>query len=670
MPESKHTESSNGRKSPRWNLLSIFPGFDSLEYQNAKKRLSIVASEFLAHLAALSGIGNGNALGIMDSQRTSSADFELWLIKALDMQNLADVYSRTLSSYCYAAYSTNTSDNRAMNELNAIEEIQLPFARADVLFLNALAANFQTVQEIMNKNTFVGRYSFFLNDALFRQKRQMSAAEEALAADLARSGADAWGRLQEQLTSTADCVWDEKSGMRKTLVELRALAYNPDRTIREKAYVKELEACKNISIPIAAALNGIKGTSISLNRRRHWVGGKKREKDSSKTNNSKQPNVFIPFSYDDDFYCDPNSSDTGTYGALEKSVRQSRITRETLDALITVLEESLPHWQRYLRAKARLLGIPACAFYDLFAPVGSNFPVYSWEEVRSTVISNFASFSSAMGNFATRAFDSGWIDAEPRKGKVSGAYCIDMPLVKETRVLCNFDGSFNTVITVAHELGHAFHFDVVKNLPGLQQNYPMTLAETASIFAETVVFHAELAKAVPEARLGLLEAHLQDGCQIMTDILSRFYFEKSVFADRIRGELSPDDFCAKMIDAQKRTYGDGLDPEKLHPYMWLIKCHYYSSDLAFYNFPYAFGQLFAMALYARYRDEGPAFAKTYEQILLETGRMDAIELTAKAGCDIEDSEFWRSGLAVFVSQIDEFEKLVATQTPGTTNSRQ
>ena len=624
MPEHTVSGESSGARLPagnvpRWSLDSIYPGFDSAEYADAKKKLGALASSLVSHMEA---VPSGDR-----------SDFECWLVKALDLENESDLLSRTLSSYCYAIYSTDTGNKRAMTELNSVDEIALPFAKADVLFLNALSANEATVREAIKSNPSVSKFSFYIEDALFWQKKQMTAPEEDLAADLARSGADAWGRLQEQLTSTADCLWDETTGERKTLVELRSMAYDKDRAVREKAFRKELEICKNIGIPVAASLNGIKGTSIVLNKRRNWAG-------------------------------------SGTMSpALEKSVRQGRLTRKALEALISAMEESQPHWRRYLKAKARLMGIPSCAFYDLFAPVGGHFPTYTWDEVRSIVIKNFTSFSPAMGNFAACAFESGWIDAETRNGKVSGAYCTDMPLMKETRVLCNFDGAFNTVTTVAHELGHAFHSDVVKDLPGLQQDYPMTLAETASIFAETIVFNAELAKAAPEAKLGLLEIHLQDGCQILVDILSRFYFEQSVFADRKDGELTVDDFCAKMIDAQKRTYGDGLDSELLHPYMWLVKCHYYSSDLAFYNFPYAFGQLFGMALYARYLKEGKAFAKTYEELLLETGRMDAVALTAKAGFDIETPEFWRSGIDLFITQIDEFEKLVDARVSRPTGSK-
>ena len=626
MSETNTTNASSAgaSHSPRWNLDSVFPGFDSPEFACAKKRLGELAAASVAHMEN-APVPSCADCGPSPMQRQR---FEEWLVAALGLEDESDILSRTLSSYCYAIYSTNTGDKRAMNEINAVDEIALPFAKAEVLFLNALAAHEGEVRDLISSNPDIGKFKFYLEDALFWQKKQMSAAEEDLAADLARSGADAWGRLQEQLTSTVDVLWDEKTGERKTLVELRALAYDKDASTREKAFQKELEACKSIGISVAACLNGIKGTAISLNERRHWAGAASA------------------------FELSP---------ALEKSVCQGRLSAKALHALIGAMEESLPHWRRYLKAKARLLGKASCSFPDLFAPVGGHFPEYAWDDVRRIVIENFSSFSPRMGAFAKRAFDSAWIDAESRSGKVSGAYCTDMPLVKETRVLANFDGAFNSVTTVAHELGHAFHSDVVKDLPGLQQDYPMTLAETASIFAETVVFESELAKASAEAKLGLIEVHLQDGCQILVDILSRFYFEQSVFAGRKSGELTVDDYCAKMTEAQKRTYGDGLAADGYHSFMWLVKCHYYSSELAFYNFPYAFGQLFGMALYARYRKEGSAFAKSYEELLLETGRMDAVSLTARAGFDIESKEFWKSGIDVFVAQIDEFEKLVASR---------
>jgi oligoendopeptidase F len=240
---------------------------------------------------------------------------------------------------------------------------------------------------------------------------------------------------------------------------------------------------------------------------------------------------------------------------------------------------------------------------------------------------------------------------------VGGAYCTDFPLSKEARVLCNYDGSFSSVSTIAHELGHAWHHECIKDKPYGLRHYPMTLAETASIFAETIVAEAALAEAEPAARLSLVEMHLQDGCQVIVDILSRFYFEKEVFSRREESELSPEHYCAAMLDAQDKTYGEGLDPEKRHPYMWAVKGHYYIPSLSYYNFPYAFGQLFGLGLYERYREEGPGFAKTYRTLLSETGTVSAVDLSKKAGFDIESPEFWLSSLRVFARQVETFETL-------------
>ncbi len=607
MPESAEEKDPS---LPRWRLDSIFAGFDAPDFADAKKELSAVAEQLARHVDA-----------VPPAEAERSADFARWLKDTIALQNRAAELSETLTSYSYAIYSTDTTAKRAIAELNAIEEICVPFSAVNARYLNAIAEREAAVRSLIEADPELARYRFPLENDLFWQTRQMSPSEESVAADLARSGSSAWGRLQEQMTSTADCLWDEATGERTTLVDLRSLAHDADRAVREKAFRKELEICRSIGIPVAAALNGIKGWTVSLNERRGWKGD-------------------------------------ALDAALEKSTKQGLLTRKSLDALIGAMEEALPHWRRYLKAKARLLGVERCAFYDLFAPVGETGRKRPYEEARATVTDNFARFSPDMGDFARKAFAGEWIDAEPRAGKIGGAYFTNMPMAKEGRVLCNFDSTFSSVLTLAHELGHAYHADVLKEEPPLLQSHPMTLAETASIFAETVVFEDEMSRAGDAEKLGLIELNLQDGCQILVDILSRFRFESATFAARKRGELSVEELCAFMEDAQKGTYGDGLDPESLHPFMWLVKTHYYSDSLAFYNFPYAFGQLFALALYGRYRAEGPSFAEKYREILHDTGSMDAVAVTARAGFDIETPDFWRQGIALFIERINEFERLV------------
>jgi oligoendopeptidase, pepF/M3 family len=613
MPGSEAAEDVS-KALPRWDLSPIYPALSSPEYEADKERLRELASELERHLDAAS----------------RSGDLGSWLAEALRLEDEAGRLGETLGAYAYATYSTDTRDQAAMAQLNAVEALCLPLKRAIVLFRDALASRKGEVLALVegpSSDPRLAPFAFHIREQLFWQSKQMKGELEDLASDLQRSGGDAWMRLQEMATSSASVAWDEGpaglSGGRKTLVELRGLAHDADRSVREKAYRRELEACKSIEVPVAAALNGVKGWAVSLNARRGWDA------------------------------------------AIDKSIAQARITRATLGALMEAMEGSLPSWRRYLKAKAKFIGTRDCAFYDLFAPLPSGAAdgkqrEYGFSDARDFIVEKFSSFDPAMGDFASRAFEGRWIDAEPRPGKVGGGYCVPFPGAKASRILVNFDGSFSAITTVAHELGHAWHGHQVMGLPYAYMEYPMTLAETASIFAETLVFESALKGAEPCEKAGILELHLQDACQVIVDILSRFYFEGAVFERRAAGELSPDELCELMIGAQKRSYGDGLDPELLHPYMWLVKGHYYSPDLGFYNFPYAFGQLFGAALYARYEAEGSGFAATYRDLLADTGRMSAVALTAKAGFDIESPDFWRSGLNKFSKQIAEFEAMANT----------
>ncbi len=594
---------------PLWDLSPVFPGLDSPEWTTAKARIAGLGDQLIAHLSSL---GPAGSPGLAE-----------WLVKSLELGEKASSLYTTLGAYAYSCYSTATRDAMAMAELNAVEELALPLKRAEVLNRNALASRRDEVLALATgpkADPRLAPFHFFFEEEIFLQSRQMAPELEDLAADLSRSGGDAWGRLQEAVSSNTSVLWDDRTGERKTITELRNLAYDPDRAVRAKAFLLELDAWKGVEIPVAAALNGVKGFAVSLNKRRGWKG------------------------------------------AIDKSITQSRMSPATLDALIGAMEDSLPVFRRYLGAKAAFLGLPKLAFYDIFGPLVSESDkgrTWTWEEAGVFIVEKFSSFDPAMGAFAARAFRESWIDARPREGKIGGAYCIHFPEARVPRVLCNFDGTFSDLVTVAHELGHAWHYDCIKDKPQALAQYPMTLAETASIFAETLVFESAMAGAPDAERLGLLELHLQDSTQVIVDILSRYKFEASVFARREKGELPAEDFCALMSEAQMATYGDALDPELLHPWMWAAKGHYYSPELSFYNFPYAFGLLFGLGLYARYRKEGPAFAASYRSLLAQTGSASAVEVTRMAGFDIETKAFWKSGLDVIGAQIAEFEALVA-----------
>ena len=591
--------------APRWDLSAAYPDFDSSEYAADRRGLEKAILTF-AEVAA-------------DRARAENEPGE-WAETCIARINEIEDLAENLDVYCYTRYSVETTHTKAVREMNALQAALLPFHSALVNFRNNLAAVAADPTALTEGRPALKEYAFFLGEQLADQHNQMSAPEENLAADLARSGADAWSRLQETVSANLSATWDEDSGEEKTVVQLRGLAFNPDREVRKKAYEAELTAWKRMEIPLAAALNGVKGTAVTVDGRRNY------------------------------------------HSSLERARRSARVSQETLDALIAVMEESLPDFRRYLKAKAKLIGQPKLAFFDLFAPLATHGKTtWSFAEASAFIVEQFRTFSDEMADYAQRAFSENWIDAEPRSGKIGGAYCASLPLLGQSRILANFDGSFSSVSTIAHELGHGYHHEVLKNQSAIHRSYPMTLAETASIFCETIVFTGAYDRAAESRKLGILEAFLQDATQVIVDILSRYKFESAIFERRPSGELSAEELKELMLEAQRATYGDGLDENQLHPYMWAVKGHYYNHDLSFYNFPYAFGQLFGLGLFSQYRSRGRDFPPQYRQILQRTGRASAEDVTAEAGFDIQTPEFWRSGIDYVRSRIDEFEERAAAQ---------
>ena len=592
---------------PMWSLDEVFPGFESEAYRSAKDEVKTLLETMRRHLAEV-------------EPPQGETEFSDWLFDLLGRLDRLEVLASTLSAYVYARFSTETKNHQVLAELNKVEALLVPAATVRVLFRNLLARCADSVKWAVEHDGRLKEYAFVLEEALMFQKHQMATELEDLAADLSRSGADAWSRLQESILANSSALWDEASGTRKTMVELRNLAYDPDRTVREKAYRLELGIWKTYEIPVAAALNGVKGTVSTLNKRRGWES------------------------------------------ALDNSLAQARISRATLDALIGVMEDSLPLWRRYMRGKARLLGLERLSFFDIFAPLqqlGAAIPTFEWDETRDFIVRQFETFDADMARFAGHAFEHRWIDALPREGKVGGAFCTHFPRAKQPRVLCSFDGTYSSLLTIAHELGHAWHYEMIKDKPQILSEYPMTLAETASIFSETLVSNAAMAEIEEKSRTPLVELHLQDACQVIVDILSRFYFEREVFKEREEGELTPERMCALMLDAQAKTYGDALREDECHPYMWAVKGHYYIPSLSFYNFPYAFGQLFGMGLFSLYKKEGAPFAARYRELLRATGSMPAAEVARRAGFDIETPDFWKGAMAAFEPEVAFLEEQAA-----------
>ena len=329
--------------------------------------------------------------------------------------------------------------------------------------------------------------------------------------------------------------------------------------------------------------------------------------------------------------------------------------KETLNAMFTAIKEYLPVFRKYFNKKAELLGhSKGLPFYDLFAPMGKNEMKFDYDQARDFIVDKFRDFSDTLADYADKAFEENWIDAEQREGKQGGAFCENLHIIGESRIMSNFDGSFSGVTTLAHELGHGYHGHCLKEESFLNSDYPMPLAETASIFCETLIINAALKNATEDEAFTLLENSIQGDTQVIVDIYSRFLFESELFEKRKTASLSVEELKTIMVNAQKTSYGNGLDPDVLHPYMWACKPHYYYADYNFYNFPYAFGLLFAKGLYAEYIKTGTSFIEKYDKLLKETGKNQIADVTAMMNIDIRSPEFWRSPLDLVKKDIDTF----------------
>ena len=427
-------------------------------------------------------------------------------------------------------------------------------------------------------------------------------------------------RLQseyQKLYASALADWE---GAKLPLPKLGPYKQSGDRATRRRAYEAELAAYPRIEIPMAACLNGIKGEALTLCELRHY--------DS----------------------------------VLDTALDASRMDRATLDALLSAMRKSLPMFRRYFRLKARLLGYDGgLKFYDLCAPVGEAGQKYTLDEARDMLVEVMGRFSPRMAGLIDRAFRERWIDAYPREGKQGGAFCSGVHPLGISYVMTNFEGSYSSVSTLAHELGHAYHSSCLNDASVLMCDYPMPLAETASIFNETLLMEKTLETAGDETKLTLLEQQIGDAAQVVVDILSRYLFETEVVERRKDHPLSPRELCAIMLEAQKQTYGDGLDPKFLHPYMWACKPHYYSTSIHFYNFPYAFGMLFGLGVYARYLEKGEAFLPEYDRLLAATGSGSVREVAASVGIDVADEALWMQSIRTLEEKVDAFERLASAR---------
>ena len=576
-----------------WDLSTIYIGFEHESYQNDFKALN----KSIETLTSLELTKNFD--------ETASAY----------ICNYNNIYSilAPLAVYASLSFSVDTKNEMALKYLNKAEEISALLTEPSVNFQNWLKEFDLSVIE-NSKNSVVLEHQFYLQETHKEASHLLSDKEEILLSKLKSVGSSAWSNLQGKLTSGLMIDFELNGEIKAySLSMIRNFASHADQDVRKRAYEVELAGYKKIEESITASLNAIKGEVNIISRLR------------------------------------------GYDSPLHQSASIAQLDIASLDAMIEAMKEKLPVFHKYLKRKAVLLGHEGpLPFYDLFAPISTRSLTYTYDEAKAFIIKNFSTFSQELSDYAKEAFDKKWLDVEPREGKRGGAFCAPIGGRKQSRIMLNFDGSFSEVSTMAHELGHGYHNSRVYNETMLNCRYAMPVAETASIFCETIVTNAAIESANKDEAIFVLEKSIEGATQVIVDILSRFIFEKNVFDARIESPLSVDQINNIMLEAQKEAYGEGLDPECLHQYMWICKPHYYSSDFSFYNYPYAFGLLFSKGLYAQYKAGRSNFVEAYNTLLNNTTKMNAQAVAKTMGIDITKKEFWLKSLEMVEEEINQF----------------
>lgn len=559
------------------------------KYNNDVEKLDMLIKQSIKHLQSY----DGNDLTYIENY--------------LNIEEELQVLVGNLYSFASLSASTDVTNNEALGYMSKLSNILRQTTAESVKFSRYLAT--VDLDKLAKKSEKINLYLTILKRQQKSAKHLLSEQEEILYGKLSELSSRSWGQVQS--LATANLMVDI-NGEEVTFSHARNLAYDANQEIRKEAYEAELKAYEKVEDFVALALTNIKREVNTMNELR------------------------------------------GYKSALEKTLDQSNMTEATLNAMIEAIKEYRPYFASYLEAKAKHLGHKnGLPWYDLFAPVGSLNKTYTYEEAKDLVSNAFDSYSKKLGDFARRSFENNWIDVYPKKGKRGGAFCSNQPQIGQSRILLNFTGSLDNVSTLAHELGHGYHGDVITQNAPLHWNYPMPLAETASIFCEAIMNNYLLGQITdPKEKLSILEMSLQGDTQVIIDILSRFLFEQKVFSEANR-PISKQEMKTWMLDAQKEAYTTGLDHNQLHPYMWLVKGHYYSAGLGYYNFPYAFGLLFGKGLYAQYLKDKESFLKNYDELLALTCKEDAEVVAMSMGIDITKKEFWMDSLEMIKKDIDE-----------------
>jgi oligoendopeptidase F len=595
-------------KEPDWDMSTFFSGLLLPDYVAFKQRLITDVAVLRTRAEQLGPVAD--------------ATLKDWEALLLEAEALSTRFGH-LSGYLGCLRAADARDEAIQSEAGRfaplaaeLEKVMVP-VRAAVR--DASPADFAALLA----QTGLAGAQYFLTRLRQRARFTMESSLEGLQADLAVTGISAWGRLYNQVSAklSFELAVPGKALQIVPAAMTRTFLEDADPAVRKAALDGSAKAWEGVADTVAACLNAIAGTRLTLHKRR------------------------------------------GVEHFIDSALFDAGIERATLDTMLDVVRQRQDVGRSYLTTKAKLLGKHKLGYQDLMAPLptaANDAARMSWDEGMQRVKAAFGRTYPAMAQFADHAFARRWVDHAPRAGKQPGAFCSGSPLTRESRVFMTYNGARGDVQTLAHELGHAFHSHVMRDQRLWQRRPPMTLAETASTFAEQLVSDALLEGGDVDraTRRAILGGRLQGAEAFLLNIPMRYDFEYAFYNERALGEVSVSRLKELMLIAQRNHYGDALNHAELDPWFWASKLHFYTTGISFYNFPYTFGFLFSLGICARAKAEGPSFCARYEALLRRTGSESPESVAMNSlGVDLQQPDFWKASIDLLADDLHQFQSL-------------
>ncbi|KWW14006.1 MULTISPECIES: M3 family oligoendopeptidase [Peribacillus] len=536
------------------------------------------------------------------------------LIEAFDLLKNTNMKSTQAGAFIGCLEAQNSQDKKAgqlrIKQMKIVASLKMAISKLDEKLIQLDDSFFQSM---LGKEP-LDEVKFVLNERRERAKERLSVKEEALITQLSLDGFEGWSQMYDTIVGSMTIPY---KGDKLSVGQAANKFSEPDQEARKELLAAWEQAWEEKSDLFARTLNHLAGFRLSVNEKRGW----------------------------DDI--------------LKEPLEIGRMKKETLESMWDVIADHKEPLVRFLQRKAELLDMDKLSWADLDAPlaVTAESKVMDYQEGADFIVQQFSKFGTELASFTQKAFDDSWIEAEDRPGKRPGGFCTGFPLSKQSRIFMTYSGTPSNVSTLAHELGHAFHSYAMRDIHPLNRSYAMNVAETASTFAEMVVSDAAVKEAgSEEEKLVQLEDKIQRSVALLMNIHARFLFETKFYEERKQGYVSAERLNELMLDAQKDAYGDALSD--YHPTFWASKLHFYITGVPFYNFPYTFGYLFSLGIYANALKEPAGFEEKYIALLKDTGSMKVEDLAKKhLGVDLTTRDFWEEAVLACMDDVEEFMNL-------------